>query len=71
VNVEGADNTKKITYNWSLSSAGECGEIVEGQGTHSIKVHIKCTYQTTTATVDIGGFNGTCKNTASCSFPVS
>ena len=71
VNVQGADSMKKITYQWSLSSAGECGEIVEGQNTPSIKVHIKCLYQTTTATVKICGLEGKCKNTESCSFSVS
>jgi hypothetical protein len=69
--VEGAVSMKKITYHWSLSSAGECGEIIEGQGTPSIKVRIKCTYQTTTATVKICGLEDKCKDTESCSFSVS
>jgi hypothetical protein len=63
------NGNKKLTYNWSFSS--DCGEIVEGQGTASIKIYLKCKYHSTTAMVEVCGLEDKCQKKAYCSFPVS
>ncbi len=63
--VEAADSAKKLSYKWSVSS----GEIVDGQGTPTLKVRF--TDKSLTATVEVGGLRANCGNTASCSFVVS
>ena len=66
--VEGADPATKLSYKWSVGGGG--GEIVEGQGTPTLKV--RCTHpeNTITTTVEVGGLPGDCENTASCTFSV-
>jgi hypothetical protein len=66
--VEGAARTSKLTYKWSVGGGG--GEIVEGQGSPTLKV--RCTHpeQTITTTVEVGGLPKQCANVASCSFSV-
>ena len=66
--VAGVDPAKKLSYKWSVSKGGE---IVDGQGTHTVK--IRCTHpeESLTATVEVGGLPSECGNIASCSFPVS
>jgi hypothetical protein len=68
-NVMGVDRNERLIYKWSLR--GESGEIVEGQGTATIKVHIKNTNGSTTATVEVCGLEAKCHKTASCSFTVA
>jgi methionine-rich copper-binding protein CopC len=68
-NVEGADGKQKLTYHWSLSS--KAGEIVEGQGTPTIRVRVKYMWDTITATVEVCGLADKCQKTASCSFVVA
>jgi hypothetical protein len=72
VKAEGIDNKTKLTYQWPLSTEeGGEGQIVDGQGTPSIKVKINSISQTTTATVKVCGLEEKCQKTASCSFTVS
>jgi hypothetical protein len=63
--VEGADPNKELSYNWSVSS----GEIIEGQGTATIKV--RGTAESITATVEVNGFPVDCERVGSCTFMVS
>ena len=66
--VKGNVRAKEITYSWSVSS----GKIVEGQGTHSIRLYVDKAGDTPTATVEVGGLDAKCENrTASCTFPVA
>jgi PKD-like domain len=65
--VEGADPTKKLSYNWSVSS----GEIVDGQGTPTLKVRFSESEKSLTATVEVDGLPSNCGNSASCTFVVS
>ena len=65
--VTGGDPNQELSYNWSVSS----GEIVEGQGTASIKVRNTAGSQSTTATVEVNGLPVDCERTASCTFIVS
>lgn len=67
VRVDGANQTKKLSYKWSVSS----GEIVDGQGTSTLKVRFTKPWESLTATVEVGGLPDGCGNTASCSFVVS
>jgi hypothetical protein len=67
--VTGTVNKEKLTYRWSSSSEG--GEIVEGQGTASIKIRVKYTYESITATVDVCGLEDKCQKTVSCIFTVA
>ena len=67
-NVEGTATRQKLTYHWALSS--KAGKIVNGQGTPTIKVRIKYTWDTITATVEVCGLADKCQKTASCSFVV-
>ncbi len=60
VNVEKFD-LGKLSFNWTVST----GEILEGQGTSSIKVSKKDYNENTTATVEIEGLPEGCSNTAS------
>jgi len=66
--VEGVDPARKLTYKWSVSKGGE---IVEGQGTPTLKV--RCTHpeESLTTSVDVGGLDEHCTSSASCSFWVS
>ena len=66
--VQGTEAKQKLSYHWTLSS--EAGEIVEGQGTPVIKVRVKYTYETITATVEVCGLLDKCQKMASCSFVV-
>ena len=60
--VAGGDPNVLPTYHWEVSD----GEIIAGQGTPAVRVkREKC--QSVTATVRIGGFDGICSRTASCS----
>jgi hypothetical protein len=63
--IIGGKPDQELTYNWSISS----GEIVEGQGTPSIKVLIKD--RSPTATVEVNGLPTDCEKVASCTFQVS
>jgi hypothetical protein len=63
VNVTGADPTKSLSYNWSVSS----GTITSGQGTTSITLIQPADCQVMTATVEVTGLDASCINTASCS----
>jgi len=63
--VDGAN--QKLTFKWSVSS----GEIVGGQGTTAVKIHITDLSKGITATVEVGGLPYGCENIASCSFTVS
>ena len=64
--VTGTISKEKLTYRWTLSSQG--GEIVEGQATASIKIRVKYTHESITATVDVCGLEDKCSKTASCTF---
>ncbi len=66
VNIVGADNKEKLSYQWSVSN----GEIVEGQGTTSIKVRVINSYEPTKVTIKVCGLGGGCQNTTWCSFIV-
>ena len=61
--VTGADPTKSLSYNWSVSS----GTINSGQGTPSITLTQPTDCQVMTATVEVTGLGSSCQNTASCS----
>ena len=67
VRVEGDNSNQELSYNWSVSS----GEIIEGQGTSSVKIRISDPSQGVTATVEVNGLKGDCERVASCSFVVS
>ncbi len=67
LHVEGAHDPEKLSYKWSVSS----GEIIDGQGTPTMKVRFTEGGKTLTATVEVGGLPKNCPNTASCSFAVS
>ena len=66
--MDGVEPTRKLSYKWSVSSGGE---IVEGQGTPTLKV--RCTHpeESITTTVEVGGLRSECPRMASCSFPVN
>jgi hypothetical protein len=66
VKVEGADNPKKLTYNWSADN----GEIISGQGTTWIQVRQILSFKTTRVTIKVGGLEGKCPNTTWCSFSI-
>ena len=68
LSVEGVDPAKKLTYKWSVSKGGE---IVDGQGTTTLKVRFTQPGESLTTTVDIGGLGEHCSSSASCSFWVS
>lgn len=62
-NVTGADPTSlKLSYNWSLSSS----TIIGGQGTPTITCIKAEDDQSVTATVEVGGLDSSCQNSASC-----
>ncbi|MBA3766695.1 MAG: hypothetical protein H0W99_06860 [Acidobacteria bacterium] len=64
-NVTDADPNLNLIYNWSVSS----GIITNGQGTPTITMDTTGTGgETITATVEIGGLDSSCANTASCSY---
>jgi hypothetical protein len=63
-NVTGADPALKLTYNWSLSSS----TIISGQGTPTITCIKVEADQSVTATVEVGGLDSSCQNSASCSW---
>jgi hypothetical protein len=63
--VEGLSSKDDVAYAWSLVG----GEIVEGQGTASLKVRINEANRFVTATVDIGGgIDPNCEHTFACTF---
>lgn len=63
-NVAGGDPNVTPNYNWSISA----GTISKGQGTSTIEVTTNgLGTQTITATVEIGGFSGTCAKSNSAS----
>ena len=63
--VEGLSPKDDVAYAWSLVG----GEIVEGQGTASLKVRINDANRFVTATVDIGGgIDPNCEHTFACTF---
>jgi len=64
--VQGADE-KKLSYKWSVSN----GEIVDGQGTPTLRVRFTKPETSFTATVEVGGLPPDCENTVSCTFAVS
>lgn len=66
VRIEGENVNRELSYNWSVSS----GEIVEGQGTSSLKIRIIDPDKTVTATVEVNGLDLSCARTASCSSAV-
>jgi hypothetical protein len=66
VRVEGDNSNEELSYNWSVSN----GEIVEGQGTSSLKIRISEPSKDVTATVEVGGLKVDCDRVASCSFVV-
>lgn len=63
--VTGGDPNVTPTYDWHVAG----GEILEGQGTATIKVRA---YEpkSVTGTVRINGFDESCSRTASCSTPI-
>ena len=65
--VEGDNSNQELTYGWSISN----GEIVEGQGTSSLKVRIDDLSKGVTATVEVNGLKLDCNRVASCSFVVN
>jgi len=66
-NVSGGTPGITPSYNWNVSA----GQIISGQGTHSITVDTKgLAGQTVQATVDIAGFGMPCPANCSVSFPI-
>ena len=67
VTVNGADQKLSLSYKWSTSA----GTIISGQGTPTITIqNPKPHCQTTTATVEVGGLDSSCRNSASCTMVV-
>jgi hypothetical protein len=66
VRVEGDNSNQELSYNWSVSN----GEIIEGQGTSSLKIRISDPSKGVTATVEVNGLKVDCDRVASCSFVV-
>lgn len=64
--VEGDNSDQEFTYGWSVSN----GEIVEGQGTSSLKFRISEPGKGVTATVEVNGIKLDCNRVGSCSFVV-
>jgi hypothetical protein len=60
--VTGGDAGVTPTFNWTLSA----GAIGGGQGTSSITVDTTGVNGTLTATVDVGGYDRSCRTSASC-----
>ena len=60
--VGGGDPNVIPAYNWTVVN----GEIIEGQGTPSIRV-VVFDYASITATLNLGGVDAICSRTASCS----
>lgn len=62
--ISGGDPTVRPTFNWTLSASN----IVRGQGTDSIDVDTLGLSElpSLTATVEVGGYDPSCKTTASC-----
>jgi hypothetical protein len=57
----------KFTFKWTVSG----GKITSGQGTSSISIASGFRGQPLTATVELGGIDKACANTASCSTRVA
>jgi hypothetical protein len=66
--VAGDASKDKLAYHWSLSS--EAGQIVDGQGTSSIKVLIRYKWESLTVAVEVSGPDDKCAKTATCTFVV-
>lgn len=65
--ITGGNAKLDLTYNWAISA----GEIIAGQGTPTIRVATKeLAGQSVTATVEIGGVNPDCPQTASTTVDV-
>jgi hypothetical protein len=64
--VEGTDTTN-LSYSWTVST----GEIVEGQGTATLRVRFTEGGKELTATVEVNGLPLDCERVASCSLAVS
>jgi hypothetical protein len=62
VTVEGVKPESDMPYGWSVSN----GEIVEGQGTRSLKIRIDDPNKEVTATVEVNGIDPYCDRVASC-----
>ena len=61
--VNGGDNNVSPTYNWTVSA----GFIESGGGTSSVSVNTKgLGGQTVTATVEVGGYDRSCRTSNSC-----
>jgi hypothetical protein len=54
------------TYTWEVVG----GVIAEGQGTTTITVKLGPKSQSVTATLQVGGLDGACSRTASCTMPI-
>ena len=61
--VEGGNLKDDVNYNWSVSG----GEIVDGQGTCTLRVRINKPNKIFKAWVELGGINPYCDRMASCS----
>lgn len=61
--IEGGSPKGELIYAWSVSGA----EIVEGQGTRSLKIRINQPNQIVKAFVELGGINPYCERLATCS----
>jgi hypothetical protein len=66
VRVEGDNSNQELSYNWSVSNS----EIIEGQGTSSLKIRISDPGKGVTATVEVNGIKLDCDRVVSCSFAV-
>lgn len=65
--LEGEDSNQELSYNWWVSG----GEIIDGQGTASLKIRISDPRQVVTVTVEVKGLKEDCPRVASCTFNVS
>lgn len=63
--IKDADPGAVLSYNWSVDK----GTIVEGQGTHTIKLK-SAGVSSWTATLKVGGLNPSCASTASCTLSI-
>ena len=61
--LEGGNPKDDMNYGWTVQG----GEIVEGQGTRSLKVRINHPNEILKAWVSVGGINPYCEGTVSCS----
>jgi hypothetical protein len=64
LNVQGEIIGRDLNYNWSVWN----GEIVDGQGTRTIKVRVNGPKRPITATAQVGGIQPGCNAVVSCVF---